>query len=180
MSTANFYDSDVLSYHGKRSGVTQMFAVPAGVKKTVKRQIHRNVRRTETLALQTELTTMAWPTRDLATMSPAELSEVADLLFRENLRADEERWLDCDDNSDLTDVLFDQLAAQADDNDHGLPFQVSMEEFGGLPDWLIAQMEATGGSAMEMLSILEAKPADCRNRNKMFAVTSEDDGYCED
>lgn len=173
MSAGNFCDSSVLDLRGQRSGVTQFYAMPAGVKKAVKRTLHRRTRQTETRALKAEdLSTL-----DLTAKSPAEYR-----LF--DLCESDDCWTSVvgtdPDNEDLNDVLYAHLAHCAEEAELDLPYKVSAAELGGMPDWMVAQLEATGGSAMEMLSILEAKPVNNRNRNKMFAVAREDDGYCED
>lgn len=172
MSASNFYDSMALDCRGKRNGVKGFFTMPAGVKKAVKRTLHRNVRQTEARALDAELA--SFDQVALADLSPDELSALADQFWGESIS--DPGYEDGDE------ALFAELDAltAANEAELDLPFEVSLAEYAGLPDWMITQMESTGGSTMELLSLLEAKPAAHRNRAKMFAVVNEDEGYFEE
>lgn len=143
MSATSYCYTDALSYRARRTGMAEW---ASGAKNGVKKKVSRAARAKDEHLLRRELQDLvAVPLhdallddQDLARVcyAPSELEAMATRLLAESEQE-----------------LSQAAEAVEEDFRPALP----LELLGGLPDWLLAPMEAANGDAFAYLSLLEEK-----------------------
>ena len=171
MSASSYAITDAVSYHGRREGLREVFTVPAGTKKDAKRRMHKVARQNEKLA-----TVKAADEATYGSLTAAEIEAMADDWLAQATRHQFAAFVGDNDNEFIDEPetpMSDALAGL----DFGDNFELPTELLASLPDWMLEKLEASGGSAFEILSLFEIQPA--ATFEKQFAVSREDGCYEE-
>lgn len=174
MSASSYAITDAVIYHGRREGLREIFTVPAGTKKDAKRRMHKVVRQQENLAAlkaADEVTYGSLTAAEIEAMADDWLAQATHHQFAAFAGSDDDLHGEFTDEPDTP--MSDALAGL----DHGDTFGLPTELYASLPDWMIEKLEASGGSAFEILSLFEIQPA--ATVEKQFAVSREDSCYEE-